>query len=180
MYVYIFICIYTCFFFLFVLFLFCVPPPSHPARSGVEGSAWGVEGSRFRCGKAAHKKHLKRLVRRRRAACKKRSKRLVHKITSRTPPVSGSETGTGVGKRRLAPESNEATCGAVAQHASGTCTSSKQSGVPARNLILCLSQNWHWTRLPMVIKYLSIGRIFSFFSVWVTISITNVDSPSRS
>ena len=42
----------------------------------------------------------------------------------------GSETGTSVGKRRLAPESNEATCGAVAQHASGTCTSSKQSGVP--------------------------------------------------
>ena len=78
------------------------------------------------------------------------------------PPYPSQED-IPVWKRRLAPESNEATCGAVAQHASGTCMSSKQSGVPARNLILCLSQNWQWTRLPMVIKYLSIGRIFSFF-----------------
>ena len=33
-------------------------------------------------------------------------------------------------KSSQAPESNELTCGAVAQYACGTCTSSKQSGVP--------------------------------------------------
>ena len=55
------------------------------------------------------------------------------KLSEHASSIGSDEQNLDIPKRlksSQAPESNEPTCGAVAQYARGTCTSSKQSGVP--------------------------------------------------